>query len=173
MYEFLLKVAAIAPITIPLAALVALYGIKVQKKEKRLEKSLSFSHGLSENKLFQDSFKTLTVLLDNRLDKPLSEYATKEMSTDEANAIRSVLNELERMAAGVRYNIYDEEFLFSSLSTLVLNVHLHLKPYIKEVKKRNPFLYENLDYICLRWKIRRFKKNNKELVLNKNYKNTC
>lgn len=56
MYDFLLKVAGIAPITIPLAALVALYGIKVQKQEKRLEKSLSFSQGLSENKLFHSLF---------------------------------------------------------------------------------------------------------------------
>ena len=68
MYDFLLKVAAIAPITIPLAALVALYGIKVQKQEKRLEKSLSFSQGLSENKLFHGSLKTLAVLLDNRIN---------------------------------------------------------------------------------------------------------
>ena len=155
MYDFLLKVAAIAPITIPLAALVALYGIKVQKQEKRLEKSLSFSQGLSENKLFHDSLKTLTVLLDNRLDKPLSEYAIKDMSTDEANAIITVLNELERMAAGVRHNIYDEKFLYSSLSSMVLNIHDYLRSYIVEVKKRNQSAYINLEYLCLQWKIKK------------------
>ena len=155
MYEFILKVAAIAPITIPLAALVALYGIKVQKKEKRLEKSLSFSQGLSENKLFHDSLKTLTVLVSNRLDKPVSEYAIQDMSTDEANAIRSVLNELERMAAGIRHNIYDEEFLYSSLSSMVLNIHDALRSYIVEVKQRNQSAYINLEYLCLQWKIKK------------------
>jgi len=156
MYEFLLKVAAIAPITIPLAALVALYGIKVQKKEKRLEKSLSFSQGLSENKQFQDSLKTLAILLDNRLHKPLSEYAIKDMSTKEANAIRSVLNELERMAAGVRHNIYDEEFLYNTLSSMVLNIHDYLRSYVVEVKKRNQSAYINLEYLCLQWKIKKY-----------------
>lgn len=157
MYEFLVKLAAIAPITIPLAALVALYGIKVQRREKRIEKSLSFSEELSKNIIFNQSLDLLKEVLDNRLDVPLTKYAIERLQTEEAKAIRVVLNELERMATGVRYNIYNEQFLFSSLSTLVLSIHLQLKPYINEVKKRNPALYENLDYVCLNWKIRNSK----------------
>lgn len=156
MYDFLLKIAAIAPITIPLAALVALYGIKVQKQEKRLEKSLSFSQRLSENESYKDALNILVVLLDNRLDKPIVEFAIKEMNTGEAKAIRLVLNELERMAAGVRHNIYDEEFLYNSLSTMVLSIYDSLKPYIFEVQKRNQAAYINLENLSLQWKIKRF-----------------
>lgn len=116
MYEFLLKIAAIAPITIPLAALVAVYGIKVQKNEKKLEKSLGFSQEISQHPIFNESFKTVINLISNRLEIPLSNYASEYRVTDEAHAIRIVLNEFERMAAGIKYNVYDEDFLFSSHS---------------------------------------------------------
>ena len=74
------------------------------------------------------------------------------MHTKQARNLRILTNELERMGAGIKHGIYDENFLFNSHGSSVVRIHRDLEPYLTELKKDNPLLFKEFNYISVKWR---------------------
>lgn len=158
MFAELKLLAQLAPLAIPLAAIVAVFAYKAQLKAQRLKSSLEFSKEFSQNEITQDALNIYIKLVKNRLDVPIENWAQSEnQSSKEARAIRTLINEFERLSAGIKHSIYDENFLYESHATSILRAHTNLKPYIDTLNSSNPLLFKRFDELAFRWAIRRDK----------------
>lgn len=155
MLEKLRVIVEFAPLALPLASIVAYVIFKKQVTQQRLKNSFEFSKEFSQKKEIQDALDTYIKLKSNRFEVPLEHWAKKaNRMTKQARCLRILANELERMGAGIRYEIYDESFLFNSHGSSVVRIHRDLGPYLTELKKDNPLIFKEFDYISARWRAR-------------------
>ncbi len=93
--------------------------------------------------------KGLQVLRDwhNNPETSVSVLATSSNNKDDLNDLRYLLNFMEDIAAGVKHDIYDEQFLRSSIRSIVRNTWTMAKPFIESVraKEKNNAYYEHLE----------------------------
>ena len=159
MFEQLKSLSEIAPLAIPLAAIVAFFTYRGQLKAQRLKSSLEFSKEFSQNKVLQDALNKYIELSINRLEVPIESWAKPELQLSiEAQAIRTLINEFERLSAGIKHKIYDEDFIYNSHATYIIRAHTNLSPYMNVQKSLNPRLFKGFDELALKWKVRRDKK---------------
>ncbi len=69
--------------------------------------------------------------------------------------LRTVLNALERMAIGIRRDVYDADLLYESYASFVLDTWTAFSPYITEKRKGNNRYYENLCWLAVDWATKR------------------
>jgi len=73
--------------------------------------------------------------------------------------LRTVLNALERMAIGIKSDIYDERLLYSSYASFLISTCVNFLPYIRAKQIENSRYYVNIDWLYLRWKTKMDKKD--------------
>ena len=98
--------------------------------------------------------------IDNDKNQTISKYASRENSeTDEAIAIRYVLNFWENVAVGVNNGIFSERILKESSYNTLLNAYEKTKPFIEEVNKgkRTKTIYQELSLLAKRWEKNKLK----------------
>ncbi|WP_397453904.1 DUF4760 domain-containing protein [Pseudomonas sp. NA-150] len=66
-----------------------------------------------------------------------------------------MLNSWERVAVAVKHDVYDEEMLFNTYASFLITIWNVLSPYIKEKQKKNPKWFIEVQWLAIRWKIRK------------------
>lgn len=71
---------------------------------------------------------------------------------DDASTIRSILNDYEITALGIKRGILDEKIFKLWFRTSFLDDHEKLKSYIEEIRRRNRRAYVELEELADKWK---------------------
>ncbi len=149
--------ASIAITTSAIIALSAAFlGIFFQRKTARENNSLLFQNNLADNEKYEGSMHIAIQAIRNNSAFPVEQYATKKHSTSsEAIAFRYVLNTWERAANAMLHGLYDEKYLYHAHKSMVLLIGVHLRLYIRKQQQNNASTYCNLNWLILKWTIRR------------------
>lgn len=152
-FDYLLKNPTLPVVTI--TAIVAFFSFMSQRHLARSKNSIEFEENYhSENT--EQIATTARIALHKLNSNELAELAKQEnFTTENAKAIRELLNIWERVSIAVQYKIYDEDVLFNAYAAGLIWVWEHSQPYISEKRKINPRLYINVDWLAIRWLIKR------------------
>jgi len=79
--------------------------------------------------------------------------------TEDAKAVRYVLNHWERVAVGIAQGIYHEEMLRQSNRANVVNLYQKAKPFIQAIRHRHSSdtFYQHFENMALSWEKRPLK----------------
>lgn len=69
----------------------------------------------------------------------------------DASTIRSILNDYEITALGIKRGILDEKIFKLWFRNSFLGDHEKLKSYIEEIRQRNPQVYVELEELADKW----------------------
>lgn len=72
-----------------------------------------------------------------------------------ARSARELLNSWERVAVAVRNKVYDEEMLYNTYSGFLIAVWQTLSPYVHKKRLSNPKFFVEVQWLAIRWRIRR------------------
>lgn len=67
-------------------------------------------------------------------------------------SIRDALNCLERMAIGIKRDVYEESLLYDSYATYVIKTWIAFRPFVKIKQINAPYYYRNLEWMYTRWR---------------------
>ncbi|ANH98983.1 hypothetical protein A8L59_16695 [Pseudomonas koreensis] len=82
--------------------------------------------------------------------------ALRERSQEKgARSARELLNSWERVAVAVRNKVYDEEMLYNTYSGFLIAVWQTLSPYVHKKRLSNPKFFVEVQWLAIRWRIRR------------------
>ncbi|MDN3485906.1 DUF4760 domain-containing protein [Pseudoalteromonas sp. APC 3224] len=135
----------------------ALAGMFYQRQTAKEKNTLDFQQKLKDDKDYLDHVVVLGGIIHSLERKQtLLELAKPENSNDSrVMSIRYVLNTWEQAANAIRHKLYDEAFLYSSHKSSVIDLSLHLRPFIRERQKKNISLYSDFSLLALKWTIER------------------
>lgn len=136
-------------------AVVAYFSFRSQRHLARSKNSIEFEenyHSEATEKIARDARETLHTSSENAL---INLAQQENFNMPEAMAIRELLNIWERASIAVQYKVYDEDVLFNAYAAGLIWIWIRSKPYINEKRKSNPRLYINVDWLAIRWQIRR------------------
>ena len=160
----------LAAIAILFSAFLAISGavisIYFQRRTAREKNTLDFQKELQENDGYHKNILLINRLLaNNREDYILGKTATMDVirtlaspelvRSDEAAALRDILNKWEQAANAIRHGLLDESYLYSSHKSSLLFMGVNFRSYIKERQKSNESLYVNFTWLVLKWTIKR------------------
>jgi len=139
-----------------LALSAALTNISYTRRTARESNSLTFQQSLLNSQEYEKNIDVVIKAIFNRLNFPIKDYAeAKHANTEEAKAIRYVLNSWEQAANAIKHNIYDEAYLYKSHKSTVLKIGLSLRGYIEEKQKSNISFFDSFNWLVLKWTIKR------------------
>jgi hypothetical protein len=143
-----------------LSAILALSGALInlifQRRTARDANSLSFQHSLLNDSNYLTNVALSVKAFKNKHNVPLKELAQSHFSdSEEAKAIRYVLNTWERSANAMRHGIYDEKYLYEAHKSMVLHFGVILREFVNEKQKEQISFFENFSWLVLKWTIRR------------------
>jgi len=77
-----------------------------------------------------------------------------EAQTENAAAIRYVLNHFEYVAVGIQDGIYDEEMFKKASFSTIMEIRRHSETYITDVRseQNRDTIYQEFCWLCERWK---------------------
>lgn len=160
--KFFVTNPTIVPISI--GALIAIFGIAKQRQSSREKNSIDFESSYKQSKDIEEAWMVLKIVVQNRLDTPIDHWAGgKAYGSEEAIAIRRIINEWERAANGINHKIYDDDFLYKTYGTTVIELYTFLRPYITATQNYNPRVFAQFTRLAIRWIIRRTKEDRKEV----------
>ncbi|MEJ6497792.1 DUF4760 domain-containing protein [Pseudoalteromonas lipolytica] len=160
----------ISAVAILLSAFIAISGalitIYFQRRTAREKNTLEFQNDLQENEDYHKNVLLINKLLANHKDDYIQgktdtmdvirTLASPELvRSEEAVALRDVLNKWEQAANAIRHGLLDEKYLYSSHKSTVLFMGVWFRSFIKERQKSNESLYLNFTWLVLKWTIRR------------------
>lgn len=146
-----------ASITAFVGGVIALITIKKQRQTARENNSLSFEKDYKRCEFVRHAWdKILEKVIKNKLSFPVEKYADPEFArTDDAKAIRDILNEWERAANAINHKLYDDKFLYNAFGSTVLFLRSEFTPYIYARQKENSSYYKHFMRMSLRWRVYR------------------
>lgn len=160
----------ISAVAILLSAFIAISGalitIYFQRRTAREKNTLEFQNDLQENEDYHKNVLLINKLLANHKDDYIQgktdtmdvirTLASPELvRSEEAVALRDVLNKWEQAANAIRHGLLDEKYLYSSHKSTVLFMGVWFRSFIQERQKSNESLYLNFTWLVLKWTIRR------------------
>lgn len=83
---------------------------------------------------------------------------------------RELLNSWERVAVAVRNKVYDEEMLYNTYSGFLIAVWQTLSPYVHKKRQDNPKFFVEVQWLAIRWRVRRDSKISKVKEMKLKYK---
>lgn len=134
---------------------IALLSFRSQRHLARAKNTIDFQtlfHGSEDMKKATKVYVKKIALMTT---DELIEMARTDRPAKTNKAVREILNSWERVAVAVRYDVYDEELLYKIYATFLLKSWTTLSPYIKEKQRANPRVYVQLQWLALRWRVRR------------------
>ena len=152
-YTFLQKNPTL--ILLSISAFVALLSFRSQRHLTRSKNTIDFQNDFHSSDLLKRAAKIYRKKVSRMMTGDLVCLALTDAPKAQAFAVREILNTWERVAVAVRYDIYDEELLYKLYATFLIKSWTELSPYIKEKQKANPRVFVQLEWLALRWKIRR------------------
>ncbi len=143
-----------------LVAVVSVMSARDTARKKQSSDLLFNSRG--DNELVQGMRKIAE--LHDRQDANMRHYAKKDQGgTEEAKALRYVLNHYEYVSVGIQSGIYDEGMLKSSSYNTIINLYKRAKPFIEGIREehgRNT-IYQEFQWLAKRWEGKPLKKKKK------------
>lgn len=128
--------------TLIVAVFVAWMSIKKQRETTKKDKTISLLMKDLEDDFLKDGMKVL-LKIHNSEDN-VAIYANLEhKNSDEAIAIRNLLNYYENISVGVNADIYDIEMIKKSQKSMIIAIYKQSKPFIALLREQNnnPKLY--------------------------------
>jgi hypothetical protein len=150
--DWLKDLAEIAPITIPLAAIVAVIGLFIASKDRRLEKAFELVRERRKDKELLEARKYIREHATN-IDKIThSDIITLMRNEDELfQKLLLVANDLEGIADSISRKIYDEKYLRSTIGNFLLYEYSLVESFIFKVKKHTPSIYVESEKLFTAW----------------------
>src|SRR5690606_615796 len=102
--------------------------------------------------------------LHYRQDVNMRHYARSDQTaTDEAKALRYVLNHWEYVSVGIQSGIYDEQMLKTSSYNTVVHLYKCAKPFIEEIREQSgrQTIYQEFQWLAKRWGSKPIKRKKK------------
>ena len=126
------------------AAVLAIWHQRVIAKKRAMIEAL-----LKKN-WDQDYIRARKEFVRLREDRGALLEAAKQVdqSGDDASVIRSILNDYEITALGIKRGILDEEIFKLWFKTSFLEDHDKLRPFIEEIRQRNPRVFIELEQLA-------------------------
>lgn len=147
-------------IPISVGVIIALLGIYKQRQSSREKNSIDFEAGYKRSKDIQEAWITLMKAVRKASSEEIAGWAEPGVfDTEEASAFRLIMNEWERAANGVFRKVYDNDFLYKTYGSTVIDLSLYLHPYIKRKQQQNPRIYLQFTRLSVAWKIQRSKED--------------
>lgn len=139
-----------------LALSAAFFNVYFQRRTAKDSNSLHFQQALSSDTTYLSQTKLIIAAIKNKQNIAIADYAKSPYNEDaKAEAIRFTLNVWERAANAMQHGIYDEEYLYHAHKSMVLYLGVHLREYIQARQVENISYYSNLNWLILKWAIRR------------------
>ena len=130
--------------------------LAIQKNSIDFEKSYTRFEPVVESMNMIQRFNKQDVIDIVEIDKKLRRgEKISRTGIKKLEAVRLTLNEWEAVANAVRYNVYDEEYLFSIYCATVKGMYTILYPYINYRQLQNPRLFVNFQLMSTKWMLRR------------------
>lgn len=154
LFTFLKKNPTLVFLTI--SAGIAFISYKNQRHLTCAKNTIDFQTAFHDSKRLN---KATTVFADRISAMTTVEIAAlahvKSRDEEPNRSVRELLNSWERVAVAVKNDVYDEEMLFNTYASFLLTIWSTLSPYIKEKQKINPKWYVEVQWLAIRWKIRK------------------
>ncbi len=150
--------SVLAIITSAILALTAAFvGVFYQRQTAKEKNTLDFQSGIQSDKQYVDSMRKLaTIFRDYDSSITIGDLANDlHVNKPESQAIRYVLNSWEKAANAIRHGIFDDNYLYSSHKSTVLLIGVKCRPFIRARQATNTSLYTNLNWLIMKWTIRR------------------
>ena len=154
MYEQLLTLAKIAPVSIPFAAVVALYIFFDGKRSEQLVRAEQFSQKFLGDSRTLEDLRIVDDYAENMIFKELYQAAVQYHPQEMADKICTILNMLEGMAISVKNGQMNGDLIFAYCGSHILSTVRVLIPFIKGTQTISPNAYINIDALYLDWKSR-------------------
>lgn len=152
--KFLKKNPTLVFLTI--SAGIAFISYKNQRHLTCAKNTIDFQTAFHNSKDLNDATTVFSETISVMTTEEISSLALVKSRSDEPNkSARELLNSWERVAVAVKNDVYDEEMLFNTYASFLLNIWMTLSPYIKEKQKINPKWYVEVQWLAIRWKIRK------------------
>ncbi len=148
----------------------AVFNVYFQRRTAKDSNSLNFQHALSNDQVYLKKTGFVITAIRGKFELPISDYAISPHNESvNAEAIRYTLNVWERAANAMKHGIYDEQYLYHAHKSMVLYLGVHLREYIKARQNENVSYYSNLNWLILKWAVRRdsFAEKNTKIQLKK------
>lgn len=140
-----------------LGGAIAISGIFKQRQTARSKNTVDFEAALEDSDSYNTSYERVKKIVAKRDKYPIAGWAEDdEASSDDAKAIKTVLNYWERASNGVRKDVYDSDFLYDIYGTHVLNLHKFMLPFIRKVRQGDqPKAFEQFLALSENWRVKR------------------
>jgi flagellar motor component MotA len=113
------------------SASIAYYGVSLARKTAREQNTISFIKDYHDNARRNEAYPFLRKVRDEGL---LAPYFEDKESPDRKNFL-ALMNKLEALAIGVKYNVYDEQLIREMFGNEVKEVCQIAKPLIALIRK--------------------------------------
>jgi hypothetical protein len=126
----------------------------LHRKTQRLVLTFQNQSSLLWDEDYQKYRKTFIEIRDGEQAKITAIAQKAAQATDDASAVRTIMNDYELVAIGIRLKILDENFLHSfSRKTTLLDFD-KMKPYIDETRRinDNDAIYAEFEKLVTRWR---------------------
>lgn len=133
-----------------LVAVVSVLSARNTAKKKQSADLLFNSR--NDEELVQGMRKLAVLHEDDTIN--MRTFAKKSQNgTEEAKAIRYVLNHYEYVSVGVQSGIYDEKMLRNASYNTIVNLYKHAKPFIEAIREESgrSTLYQEFQWLAKRW----------------------
>lgn len=144
------------------SVVVAMASWRSQRRLTRAKNSIDLQNSyLSSDRILPEMYHIAELSKELTADEimrlaclDVSMEATDE-DKERLSCLRTVLNALERMAIGIRRDVYDADLLYESYASFVLETWTAFSPYISEKRRTNDKYYENLCWLAVDWGAKR------------------
>lgn len=154
LFAFLKKNPTLLFLTI--SAVIAFISYKNQRHLTCAKNTIDFQTAFHDSKRLNKATTVFADKISAMTTEEIASLAHVKFRDEEPNrSVRELLNSWERVAVAVKNDVYDEEMLFNTYASFLLNIWSTLSPYIMEKQKVNPKWYVEVQWLALRWKIRK------------------
>lgn len=159
MFDEILTIAKNNPsaVILVVSATIAWMSFNTQRFLARAKNTIDFEASYHNSKEVQDCENRVRNNIRFKLtSNEIADIAKPEhFSTEFSSDIRETLNVWERVAIAVKNKVYDEDILYMAYGSSLTGLWKDLRPYIKAKQEKNPRLYINLDWLAIRWLVKR------------------
>ncbi|GKV82434.1 DUF4760 domain-containing protein [Pectobacterium versatile] len=134
-------------------AVIAIVSIRMQRKTSREKNALEFDVFYQTNEDIRSHWAVVVKYLNENKNR----YDLKNIEkTDHVFiSLIFILNTWERAANAIRYNVFDEDYLYNVLGGSAVRIHDEINIFIESRRAINKLVWVNYEWLVIRWRLRR------------------
>lgn len=153
--DFLSWVPIFTPIIASVAAGIAFYAFKRQRRlhQEKLSHDFEAYYQTDSNLIHHRDRMNEYILKSKSLESDLRALAKEKPDNPDVISVQYILNSWERCSHAIREGLYDEDYLFSIVSTRAIKAYTLLEPYIeaRREKEGSERAYINYRWLIAKW----------------------